>query len=66
MSRYKLGKLQVKRLIEGKCVVDGHGRKFAADEETKKYLEIIDSRNLYDKYDIIIDGRAIDIVEKGD
>ena len=64
MARYKIGKLQVKRLIENKAVVDGQGRKFLANKEVKDYLTKFDELNLYDKYDIYIDNGGVDIVHK--
>lgn len=66
MDRYKLGKPQIKRLLEDKPVMDGHGRKFYANEEVKKYLRAIDNKNLYDKFDVIIEDGSLDIVKKGD
>lgn len=62
MSRYKLGKLQIQRLIDGKYVVDGHGRKFTVDKQTRKMLKELYSS---DKYDFIIENREIKIIEKG-
>lgn len=63
MSRYKLGKLQIQRLIEGKWVIDGHGKKLTVDKQTREVLkELLDS----DEYEAIIDGRELKIVHKGE
>jgi hypothetical protein len=64
MSRYKLGKPQIKRLLEGKSVMDGHGRHFYANDEVKKYLHKIHDNNLYDKFDVILEDGAMDIRKK--
>lgn len=64
MSKYRLGKLQIKRLIEGKSVVNGHGQKFYASENIVDTLKEIDTQNLYDELDIICDGRMIVIKDK--
>ena len=64
MSRYKLGRLQIQRLIEGKWVVDGHGKKLTVDKQTREFLklEVLDSN----KYDVIIENREIKIIDKGE
>lgn len=36
MARYILTKVQIKRLIEGKYIVDGRGRKFSVDSKVIK------------------------------
>lgn len=64
MSRYKLGKLQIKRLLEDKPVMDGFGRKYFASEELKETLKELDKHNLYDRYDVIMYDGGVDILEK--
>jgi len=64
MGRYKLGKPQIKRLLEDKPVMDGHGRKLYANDEVKRELKMIHDNNLYDKFDVIVEGCAMDIVLK--
>lgn len=64
MAKYILSKLQIKRLIDGKHVVDGHGRKLIAGENVKEILSKIDDSNLYDKFDVIIENGGFDIVKK--
>lgn len=60
MSRYKLGKLQIQRLIEGKYVVDGHGKKLTVDKQTREVLKELDCT----KYDVIVENRELKIAEK--
>lgn len=64
MSRYKLGKAQINRLLEDKPVMDGHGRKFYASDKTKECLQMIYNHNLYDKFDVIVEDGVLDIVKK--
>jgi len=64
MGRYKLGKPQIKRLLEDKPVMDGHGRKLYANDEVKRELKMIHDNNLYDKFDVNVEGCAMDIVLK--
>lgn len=65
MSRYKLGKAQIKRLLEDKPIMDGRGRKFIADKETKDMLREYDKNNWYDKFDIIFEnGSLVDLVKR--
>lgn len=64
MSRYRLGKMQIKRLLEGKPVMDGHGRKFLATENVKEILKRIDDSNLYSKVDVMVENGGLDIVFK--
>ena len=42
MAKYILNKHQIKRLIDGKHVIDGHGRKLIAGENVKGVLQKID------------------------
>ena len=64
MGRYKLGKPQIKRLLDGKSVMDGHGMHFYANDEVKYYLHKIHDNDLYDKFDVIIEGGVVDILKK--
>ena len=66
MTKYKLGKPQIKRLIEGKSVMDGHGRHFYANDDVKDYLHKIHDNNLYDRFDVILEDGGLDIVKKQD
>lgn len=64
MAKYILNKSQIKRLIDGKYVVDGHGRKFLASENIKEVLRKMDELNAYDKFNAIIENGTFDIVKK--
>lgn len=64
MARYILGKLQIKRLLDGKHVMDGHGRKFIAGNNIKEVLQVIDERNLYDEYEVFIENGGFDMRKK--
>lgn len=64
MGRYKLGKTQVKRLLDGGYVMDGHGRKYKAEKNLKEVLQTIDELDAYDKYDLIIENGEFDLVRK--
>ena len=64
MAKYILSKLQIKRLLDGNYVVDGHGRKLIADDKTKDVLRELDELNLYDKFDAIIENGKFDVVKK--
>lgn len=64
MGRYKLSKSQVKRLLDGGYVMDGHGRKYQAGENLKEVLQTIDNLDAYDKYDLIIENGEFDLVRK--
>ena len=61
--KYRLTKLQIKRLIEGKPVINGR-QKLYADDKVKDALKTFDERNLYDKYDVILEDGGLDIKEK--
>lgn len=63
--KYILTKAQIKRLIDGKHVSDGRGRKLTAGDNIKEVLRALDERNLYDKYDAIIENGSFDLVRKG-
>ena len=64
MARYKLSKAQIKRLLEDKPVVDGHGIKYLASPEVKARLQRFDEDNLYDKLNVIMDNGALSIEDK--
>lgn len=64
MSRYILGKPQIKRLLEGKHVMDGHGRKFIVGDNIKEVLRTLDEYNLYDKFEVYIKNGKLDIRKK--
>ena len=66
MARYRLGKAQIKRLLDNKPVVDGHGRKYLAGGEVKVMLSKIDTHNLYDKFEVFMEDGGLDIVNKGE
>lgn len=66
MARYRLGKAQIKRLLDGKPVVDGHGRKYLADKKVKEILREMDNYNLCDKLEVFMEDGGIDIVRKGE
>lgn len=65
MGRYIIGKPQIKRLLEGKPVTDGAGRKFIAKGKVMEALQMIVDYNLFKKYEVILleDG-FIDIQKK--
>ena len=62
--KYVLTKAQIKRLIDGKYVMDGRGRKYFASKEVKENLRELDENNLYDEYSVVVEGNALDILEK--
>ena len=64
MARYILNKNQIKRLIDGKEVVDGHGRKFVAGKGIKEALQLIDKYNMYENFVVTIENGKIDILKK--
>lgn len=64
MARYILGKLQIKRLLEGKFVVDERGRKFVAGDNIKEVLQKLDELNLYDKFEVFIENGQFDMRKK--
>lgn len=64
MAKYILSKLQIKRLLDGNYVVDGHGKKLIADDNTKDVLRELDKLNLYDKFDAILENGKFDLVKK--
>lgn len=64
MTRYRLGKPQVRRLINGQDVQDGRGRRYAASDEVKKALKEIDDSGAYDRIDIFMRDGGIELVER--
>ena len=64
MSKYILGKPQIKRLLEGKTVMDGHGRKFVAGDNIKEVLQTLDDYNAYDKFEVVIEDGKFDMRNK--
>lgn len=65
MARGILYKSQVKRLLSGKNVVDGTGRKYYVGEgELKEDLKFVDEHDLYDKVEIFFEYGNIEIVVK--
>ena len=64
MSKYIFGKPQIKRLLEGKTVMDGHGRKYVAGDNVKEVLEMLDKYNLYDKFEVFIENGQFDVRKK--
>lgn len=60
--KYKLTKPQVRRLISGGYVTDGHGRRYGAGKEMKARLKAVDENNLYGLTDIYLnDTGAVEI-----
>ena len=64
MTRHILNKYQIKRLIDGKEVIDSRGRKFIAGENIKELLRKINEYDLYDQYEVIIENNGMDIRKK--
>ena len=64
MSKYILGKPQIKRLLEGKTVMDGNGRKFVAGDNIKEVLQTLDDYNAYDIFEVVIDDGKFDMRKK--
>lgn len=64
MAKYILTKLQIKRLLDGKHVMDGHGRKFVAGDNIKEVLQKLDEYNLYDKFEVIVENGQLDMRKK--
>ena len=52
MAKYILSKYQIKRLIEGKEVVDSSGKKYVASEKMKALLNKFDSMDVYEEYEV--------------
>lgn len=59
----RLTKTQIKMLIEGKTISDGR-LKYAADENLKKALRLIDERDAYHLLDVIVENGYINVTEK--
>lgn len=66
MAKYNLKKTQVNRLLEGKPVVTGTGRRIVLSAEIMGLLKKIDDNDMYDKVDIVIDttDNSFDVVKK--
>ena len=64
MAKYILTKTQIHRLIDGKYVVDGMGRKFRAGDNIKEVLKKIVELNAYERFDVVIENGTFDIVKK--
>ena len=52
--KYRLGKLQVRRLINGGYVADGRGKRYTASKELREALKDIDDKDLYGNIDIFL------------
>lgn len=61
MAKYILNKYQIKRLIDGKAIVDSRGRKFLASESVKEQLSKLDC----EKYEVVFENRELAIRDKG-
>ncbi|WP_455649242.1 hypothetical protein [Enterocloster citroniae] len=59
----RLTKTQIKMLIEGKTISDGR-LKYAADENLKKALRLIDESDAYHLLDVIVENGYISVAEK--
>ena len=59
--KYRLTKLQVKRLIDGKSVQTGSGIKIYASESLKEGLKNLDKNNVYPVCDIFLDTSTKEI-----
>ena len=66
MAKYNLTKLQVKMLLQDKPVVDGRGLHIRVGNNIKDILKKIDSENLYDKFNVVVDTKEnfFDVVPK--
>ena len=64
MAKYILSKYQIKRLIEGKEVVDSSGKKYVASEKMKALLNKFDSMDVYEEYEVVFENGSIDIRKK--
>lgn len=64
MNKYKINKNQARMLLHGKVLQMG-ARKIVASESVKATLQMIETHNAYDFYDIVItDKYEFDIVKK--
>lgn len=61
--KYRLTKTQVKMLIDGKHIMNGRS-KFYADGGALETLKLIDSKDAYNMFDILIIDGYLEIVEK--
>ena len=62
--KYILTKNNIKRLIQGKHVVDERGRRFVAGDKVIDVLKTLDEHNAYDKFDAVIENGQLDLVRK--
>ena len=62
--KYRLGKLQVRRLINGGYVADGRGKRYTASKELREALKDIDDKDLYGNIDIFLEDGLIDVARK--
>lgn len=60
MAKYILSKYQIKRLIEGKEIVDSRGRKFLASESVKEQLIKLDC----EKYEVVFENGELGFRKK--
>lgn len=61
MAKYILNKYQIKRLIEGKEIIDSRGRKFVASVALRERLSKLD----HEKYEIVFENGELAIRDKG-
>lgn len=61
--KYRLTKAQVKMLIDGKVIESGR-KKFYANGGALDTLKLIDSRDAYNLFDVLIVDGCLNIVEK--
>lgn len=64
MAKYILTKTQIKRLVDGKPVVDGMGRKFYASENVKEMLKKFIELNAHERFDAVVENGTFHVVEK--
>lgn len=64
MAKYVLTKQQIKRLIEGKNVVDSRGKSYIASERMKALLNKFDSMDVYEEYEVVFENGNLDIRKK--
>ena len=62
--KYKLTKVQIKMLLDGKPI-QRNRNKIYASSYVKEVLEIINNNNLYDQYDVLVDDKNnLDVLER--
>lgn len=62
--KHQLGKLQVKRILEGKPVSAGNKQLIVKDEKTKEVLQLIDQHNAYKDYCIWLEDETLHVDRK--